>query len=273
MDYFTIFCHYSESHILPQYLVDYLIELKKYSSKIILVTNIRKIKQKSLNILADLDIIINFVENRGHDFGMYNTMMQKYRDEIYKFDNLILVNDSSILVKSLKEFFESYQNGNFEYYGMTDYYAPFFHIQSYFLVINKSIFNNIWSYFSFNGIKNNRDSVILTYEIGLSLFLRDLGKRIGSFYSSDKFFKREEYRDMTIYYPDILFKYGVPLIKRRILSSKKTSFFFWLKLSIYFKILAKSYRGDFGLRYPISFKEIFTFRVKKVIKDFFVSKK
>lgn len=102
------------------------------------------------------------------------------------YDELVLMNDSVYgPFKDLKDFLKPSSSADF--WGMTDSYMMFPHLQSYFLVFKKNVyssevFKNFWSHLK---IYSNRFDIVYYYEITLSKLLTSAGFRMFSFYKRD----------------------------------------------------------------------------------------
>lgn len=175
------FCSYYNSPELPAYVRIYLSELKRHFTEVVLLTNEKIIAPADLQFLASAGIPYRLYENEGFDFGMWYKALQEY--DITKYERIGLVNDSCILFKKLDAFFNWLEKENIDYAGMSDSNNIQYHIQSYFLVINKRAIALTKEYFQQYGIIKNLKAVIETYEVGLSIHLYKAGLKLQAYYS------------------------------------------------------------------------------------------
>jgi lipopolysaccharide biosynthesis protein len=98
--------------------------------------------------------------------------------------------------------------------GMTysDAIAP--HVQSYFLIINKSILSLVKEYFDSHKIVQTLDQVIKIYEVGLSTFLVSNGFKIAAY--MDEIGSNGEFSPYYSHVKEHVLL-GIPLIKKKIL--------------------------------------------------------
>ncbi|MES2203856.1 MAG: rhamnan synthesis F family protein [Pseudomonadota bacterium] len=196
----TLFCHFDKDNLIDDYVVTYLQGLKQIASDIYFVSN-------SLPSACELKKIEPYVKNitlrknTGLDFGAWKevilTLGLPYIASHY--DELILANDSCYGPFSpFSDLFTHMSNKNYDMWGITENCEPYYvsengevidippHIQSYFLVFNKTIlqaacFSTFW-----NNVNNLacRDGIILNNEIGLTTLLKDNGFYCGAFIQS-----------------------------------------------------------------------------------------
>jgi|ERR1700757_3484024 len=207
-----LFCSYFTSDNIPNYVQFYIKELTKHFTKVIFITNEKKLVESSLSFLENNKIEPFFVANEGHDFGMWYKAMLKYNIEEY--DRLGLVNDSCILFKPLDDYFNWLNSQNLDYAGMTDTEEIIYHIQSYFLTINKKAIKPTLEFFKQHGLQVNRQDVINIYELGLSKYLGEINLSTGAWFSYKKYMPKY---NPSLYAAKKMITDGFPLIKKKIL--------------------------------------------------------
>jgi len=206
------FSSYFTGERIPYYVKFYLQELNKYFAEVVLLTNRKDLLTAESDFLKEQNIQLRLYENEGMDFGMWQKALAEFDGA--KYNKIGLINDSCILFKSLKPFFEWERNANIDYAGMTATGKITFHIQSYFLVINKKAIPLVTNFFKEKGIKQTYKGIIANYEIGLSEHLLQNGMTIGGFYD----YKATTHINPTFILADKLIKKGCPLIKKKIFS-------------------------------------------------------
>jgi hypothetical protein len=132
-------------------------------------------------------------------------------------DQLLLVNDSMILFNDLKEI-EQWIDANREVdiLSLTDSIEVLYHLQSFFMVLNKEAQLEFISYLNKHGIVNDFIDVIHTYEVGFSSYLNKNGYKLLSKYSN-KIYTTSGRTNSVIYYPIKLIDDKLPMIKRKLL--------------------------------------------------------
>ena len=207
-----LFCSYFDSENIPNYVQFYIKELTRHFTEVIFITNEKKLGTNSLSFLESNKITPFFVSNEGHDFGMWYKAMLKYNIEEY--DRVGLINDSCILFKSLDNYFNWLNNQNLDYAGMTDSGEIVYHIQSYFLTVNKKAIEPTLRFFKQYGLQADRESVINTYELGLCKYLEEMGLNAGAWFSFRKYMPKY---NPSVYAAYKMIKDGFPLIKKKII--------------------------------------------------------
>ncbi len=214
MNSICFFSSYFNESGIPYYVRFYLDQLAPFFSKIVFITNDKKLSDDSLSYLKEKNIAFMPVKNEGWDFGMWYKAFKVY--DILSFDRIGLVNDSCILFKPPHHFFNWLEKSELDYCGMVDSNAISYHLQSYFLIINKKAIPDAYQYFMENCILANVKEVIHTYEIGLSRYLIHKGHRIGACYTTKEY--KGEYSP-TFFMTKTLIEKGFPLIKKKIIFS------------------------------------------------------
>ena len=100
---------------------------------------------ESTQWLADRNIQLMICENKGWDFGMWHYGLMNSTTDSY--ERIALVNDSCILFKPLTDFFNWLNASNLDLAGITDSSQYTYHLQSYFIVMNKRAIAPIVAYF------------------------------------------------------------------------------------------------------------------------------
>ena len=232
-------CFYSSyftQDYIPYYVKFYLEELQKHFSEILFLTNEKQLKETELTYLKQRNITLKFVSNEGFDFGMWYKAFKEYPSLDY--DRVALINDSCVLFKPLMDVFNWIDNNTFDYCGLVSSNSVSFHVQSYFIVINKNAIKPVYDYFMQHGLISDYKKVIYTYEIGLSASLRKQGLKVAAMFTSK--------RDIAAQNPSFLvieefIQGGLPLIKKKILfrSYRKGEYLSMLRMS--FKLNPKRY--------------------------------
>jgi len=204
----AIFAHFDKDEIIDDYVIDYIKELKKYCEIIFVSDNnlgdyeLKKIKEYCLDIIS--------CKHGEYDFGSYKRgfelIQKKYPSKFDEIDELLLVNDSCYLVRSLEKIFFDMEKVNVDYWGLTDDYDHFeedykYYIGSYFISLRKSVFtSNIFKSFILGVEKcQNHDQIVLKYEIGLSYLLNKNNKKGLCYFSRENIATYMAKNHITLY--------------------------------------------------------------------------
>ena len=220
-------CYYT-SDSLPVYVKYYLEELRRHFAEVILISNEKPLSEDDGTFLQKNNLKILQVQNEGYDFGMWYKAMQQY--DISQYDRVGLVNDSCILFGKLDNYFQWLEKSKHDFAGFTNSYLHGYHVQSYFLTINKNAIPLVADYFKKAGLVKEISKVIQTYELGLSKYLMDNGMLIGAMYNVPN---RGEYNYALLHAKNLI-KQGFPLVKKRIITRNYSSIRWWSMVVIGF---------------------------------------
>ncbi len=222
------FSSYFEREVLPYYVEIYLLELSRHFNEIVFLTNTKQLSEPSMNFLTQHNIKCLLLKNEGYDFGMWGKAFKQFPIDSY--EQVALVNDSALLFAPLNKFMNWANKANFDYCGMTDSYAISYHIQSYFLIVNKQAIPYCRDYFQKIGILPNIQQVIEKYEVGLSTFLLSNGLKLGAFLSNNGY--KGEFSPYYFLLESHL-KQGAPLVKKKIIyaSYRKDELFTLMRMN------------------------------------------
>lgn len=198
---------------IPYYSEVYLKELKKQFLEVIYLHS-NKLDVKAIDFFEVHGIETILVSNDGFDFGKWQKAINQI--DLNAYEQLALVNDSCILFAPLSNVLNWFNNSDFDFGGLTESMVPKKHLQSYFLVFNKSVFKELVNFFNSNKATNYIHQVIADYEIGLSQYLLSKDFKSGSFLSNDNYIG-----EFSPYYQCVNshIRQGSPMIKKKILFS------------------------------------------------------
>ena len=127
--------------------------------------------------------------NSGYDFGCWSHVIRKNYNLLADYDGVLLANDSNW--GPLHDFSDTFIKVNrmlaeVDFVGLTSSTTPSWHLQSFFIMYSKKVFNS--SYFKqhwFNiGIHDSKFDIIMNYEVSWSNRLRRLGFDGSSLYGT-----------------------------------------------------------------------------------------
>ena len=257
-----IFIHYSVSDFLPYNVQIYNNELSRHFDKVKVLTNNSKITDK--NISLNKNISFEYLENRGYDFGMfYRYIIQQDFD---KYSEIIVVNDSNILLNKLDEIFKAGRKSDADFWGIIDSNEkPWFsshnnnyHIQSHFIIFNEKAIKMLPSFFNtlnISNIMNEEDNkqlrrlVIDNWEIGLTQYFLKQGLNSFSIIQNEKIrlkFRTKKHNFTHSHYLELASE-GYPILKKKVLLKKKKILSFRKKKSIEIE-LAEFFNNEWDLK-------------------------
>ncbi len=178
----TLFAHWDPDNKVDPYVIHYLGELSKISD--ISFYSDCDLPQEELDKISSLCRFRGAENHKAYDFGSYQKAHDLAKSSLEEYDELILTNDSCYGPFSpLNELFDRMDSDDFDYWGLTESLSADFgnikHLQSYFIVMKKAVFQSA-AFISFmEGVKVEADKkdVILKYEVGLSSLLQKEGFR------------------------------------------------------------------------------------------------
>ncbi len=229
-----IYVIYENQPQLQSYKLFFLKALADLSDKVLIVLN---------STLADTDVkklekfgqVISR-ENTGYDTAAFRHGILLLKDELSNFDELILVNDTNVgPMTDLSAVFQkmstqkldfwgiSYGEKQADFTGFNPYGAIHEHLQSYFLVIEKNMFQTpeFLKYWENLSDTNSRNKAIGKHETVFTKYFSDLGFIHGAVAGNN------EDSAMYIHPLTMLKKFDVPLVKYTAFSNDTDDKFAW----------------------------------------------
>jgi hypothetical protein len=184
-----VFCSYPTNNTISNSLKRYLQHLNQLGYSILFISN-NNIINKDIEWLQTQCTRIIIRENFGLDFACYKTGMLKYQKQIQAADELLIANDSVIMIKDLNPMFNEMKNKKLDFWGVTESYNGMYtdhHICSYFISISKQIIKSkiFWNFWKDYKLTNSRVLTIDRGEILLSQTLLRAGFKLNSYMNSD----------------------------------------------------------------------------------------
>ena len=229
-----IYVIYENQPQLQSYKLFFLKALADLSDKVLIVLN---------STLADTDVkklekfgqVISR-ENTGYDTAAFRHGILLLKDELSNFDELLLVNDTNVgPMTDLSVVFQkmstqklgfwgiSYGEKQADFTGFNPYGAIHEHLQSYFLVIEKNMFQTpeFLKYWENLSDTNSRNKAIGKHETVFTKYFSDLGFIHGAVAGNN------EDSAMYIHPLTMLKKFDVPLVKYTAFSNDTDDKFAW----------------------------------------------
>lgn len=215
----AIFAGFNKNGIIPDYVVYYLKELKKYADGIIFITD-NPIFKDELDKIKEYIIIAQCSRHGEYDFGSYKYGF-KLADEYKLLENaeiLILCNDSCYgPIDGFGKLFQSMEKYKVDFWGLSSDTTIKNHIQSFFYVFDKKVFQHKCFGKYLNKIKKQKNvvDVIKKYEITFTDYLVKHKFKFSTFVP--KIIKNLPPEQNKTCYPLTLIKeYKYPLIKAKV---------------------------------------------------------
>lgn len=239
----AIFAHWDKDNLIEDYVLYYLQKLKKVADIIFVsdgdieVSELSKIKE-----ITNAQICIKHGE---YDFGSYKRgfLYACENNFLENVDEVIFTNDSCYgPLLPLENIFNEMEKKDIDFWGALEsnyglkrdgnkiITTKDSHLQSYFLVFRKNVFNSDCFLEFMKSIKKQEDKidVIINYEIGITKALKNAGFNYEAYGKS-----YPEVLSLGIIIWDKLIKEGHPFLKTSILRLKNTDLVFpfgWQKL-------------------------------------------
>ena len=230
MNKIVCFAHYDKNKKIENYVVYYLQELCKIADKIIFVSD-SYIEDNELKKIEPYVIKIIAKPHGEYDFGSYKRgfLYAKENNLLQNCDELIFANDSCYApVFPFQEMFDKMSKKNIDFWGASEnncgykkaknrfVYCKIKHIQSYFMVFKKNVFNSDVFLNFINSIQklNSKEEIIYNYEIGLSKLLTNNNFKFDTY--SDICKKTKTNNGSILEYKKLIKQEHFPFLKRSI---------------------------------------------------------
>lgn len=207
----------------------YLRALREVCDNVIYVAD-NGLVQGEVEKVRDIACYVLAKKHGEYDFGSYKRgiMYAKEKGLLDGLDELVICNDSCFApVHSFKMMFDKMKESQAHFWGVTENIEISRHIQSFFMVFRRKVFESDVFYKFFENVvaEKNVNDVILNYEIGLSKTLFENGFKAEAYI---KYPNEGEYpltiakgcKNLTLF-PCWLIKQGSPLIKKKVFDEKE----------------------------------------------------
>ena len=256
----VIFAHYDKNNKILDYVIYYLKELKKVADNIIFVSDCNLPKEE-LDKLQDIVTKSIAYKHGEYDFGSYKRGYFYFKEKCFNNgDELIFANDSCFgPFVPLNEIFKTMQDKNCDFWGTNKNNYPNAHIQSFFIVFKKNVFESeVFDNFMSNITQEkNKSDIITKYEIGLSQLLLNSDFLMGAYT------KQIESNIMDSYY------YETPIIFLKKSVVYKINNFI---LKVMLKLLFKKHKINYPIEYILAslkgYSKDFSYSFKQLKRPF-----
>jgi len=217
----AVFAAYSESETIPDYVIIYLKELKKFAKTIIFVTD-NDLSEYEKDKIRDLTSTIICGRHEEYDFGSYKRGYHYAKQEnlLRNHDELILCNDSCFgPISGFEKLFDTMSNEKCEFWGVTDSSNFSYHLQSYFICLSADAFRHAAFANFLDRVRKQKtvQDVIRQYELKLTELLISQGFKPGVFIKETPETGGVPSRSpLSIeHFPRFLVEHGSPLVKMK----------------------------------------------------------
>lgn len=180
----AVFASYSSDGLLPPQVIPYLEGLKPLTTAIVVACD-NDLLPSEREKLSGLAAHVITGRHGEYDFGSYKRGIVWAREAglLDHADDLILCNDSCYgPVRSFAPMFATMDAKGLDFWGATDSHQISYHLQSYFLVLSRTVFlsNTFISFISGITKQDTVQNVIIKYEVGLTSALISAGFSSGA---------------------------------------------------------------------------------------------
>lgn len=180
----AVFTSFSENGMLPAQVIPYLEGLKQVTSAIIVVCD-NDFLPSEKDKLSRLATHVITGRHGEYDFGFYQSgaAWAQLTGLLHDADDLILCNDSCFgPIRSFEPMFKVMDARNHDFWSVTDSQEISYHLQSYFLVFSRDVFQSTIFTDFLAGIKEQAhvQEKNKEYELGLTKVLIDTGFKAGA---------------------------------------------------------------------------------------------
>ncbi len=226
-----VFAHFDRHNIIDDYVVYYLKKLEELGCAIFFVSTCENMVEDELSKITGIVSKAIIRKNEGYDFGSYAVglnFITKYEN----FDKILIANDSVYgPFSDLNQLLKKMDEEGAEVFGATDNWTFTYHLQSYFLILNRKVLlnkavENFWNNLS---VSSHRLFIIKQYEVGFSQLLIKQGfvlkaycqhTKIVSLLKNSMVFKHKTPLEINLtlsYWNNLLVDFGYPFIKLELL--------------------------------------------------------
>ena len=181
----AIFVHYDRRGAVHDYVLHYLMALRRIGFEILFVSNAGRLSEAEWQKVAPHAALMLRRRNRGHDFGAFRDAVAELAPRLPDLDRLIIANDSVYgPLQDLAPLLARCDAGDASVWGVTDSWDRAYHLQSYFLLFKREALVHPAFLAFWRGVRlvPSRSWVIRKYEIGLTQALLKAGLRCAALF-------------------------------------------------------------------------------------------
>lgn len=177
-----VFAHFDRQGVVDDYVVHYLAALADLGCVIVFASAAGRLDDESIGKIRPYCVKIIVRDNAGYDFASWRDGLAVAGD-LSRYDRVILANDSVYgPLRDLAQMFRTLESRDAAVWGITDSLRYGRHLQSYFLVFERTVatsatFRQFWRELPDYRFKH---SVIMQCEVGLSKRLARAGFKLAA---------------------------------------------------------------------------------------------
>jgi lipopolysaccharide biosynthesis protein len=225
MNRVVLFAHFDQQNEVKGYILHHLEALGRLTPRIVFVSTSALDEGERAKLRPLVETVL-LKDNTGMDFGMWRHALE--RVDLAGCDELVLVNSSVFgPLFPLEPIFERMSADPCDFWGMTDNFEHVWHLQSYFLVFKRPVLESPSLRLFFGSVLAYRTitNIILSYEVGLTSYLKDNGFQGAAFAPIDAWapkalrrkMDRERMWNPTLFHPERVLAQGMPYVKALLL--------------------------------------------------------
>lgn len=137
-----VLAHFDRDGVVDDYVVSYLQALDELGCETVFVSTAKSLDDESIRKITPFCSTFIIKQNVGYDFASWRTGLEAAGD-LSAYDRLIIANDSVYgPLQDLRKVFAAMDDRSAAFWGITDSLKYGRHLQSYFLVYNKPVFQS-----------------------------------------------------------------------------------------------------------------------------------
>lgn len=219
----VLVAQWSSGENFPASTLELLSQLIENSYSVVLISASEILQPLAIPSEIKSQITVVRKPNIGYDFGSWSTAFHLF-PEIFDAEHLLIVNDSNAgPFAPLKEIITKLENSQFNLTGITDSLQIRYHLQSYFLHLDKLSLQNEAIRKFWREIRHHEDKsqVIKSYELGLTSIVQAQELYAGAIFPWNLI--SDYWENPSIHGAKRLLQLGFPLIKREVLRNLSKS--------------------------------------------------
>lgn len=280
-----IISHYDKNHNIEDYVKYMVKQLYNLGFDIVFVSTSENISLEKFDKLKDYLHTVVIRENVGYDFISWKTGLSFVKN--YKeYESILHINDSIFFpLVNPKKMFKKMDKKGVDFWGLTDSLKQTYHLESFFLVVNKNLLqSDIYRYFWNNcTILENKNEIISKYEMGFTTLFLNHGYKCSAYIQINKVLKKiknsfkenssenlEQKRSFNYFWDIIIKEFKAPFVKKKILIKSHSEYN--PTTFSYKKVLKKRTSYDIGLiKNFLKREKEDKLQIKEKAKEFFIN--
>lgn len=178
-----VFAHNDRWNCIDPHVIHYLRGLREAGFDVLLVSTSGVLREEDIQAAGEFCFQIWLRKNQGYDFGSFQAGLVEFADDS-QYERFLLANDSVYgPMHPLDTVMSEMEGRELDVWSMTDSLQMEYHLQSYFLVLNRTAMNHpLMRRFWFDQLftETQKGKIVKEFEIGLSRMCKKASLRIGA---------------------------------------------------------------------------------------------